>query len=104
MSCAPGRSVESWDMPIILIKHEAVPRGAAASKSGFQTEGLRATTIGMTNQAGGLGPEPLTGEEALEQAKAFARKARDEACADIEIPPEVVRRFVETCVRSARSW
>jgi hypothetical protein len=60
--------------PIRLIEHEAVPECGSFV---FRTGSRASTSISRTIRTGAFGPEQLTGEEALEQAKALARAEQD---------------------------
>ena len=65
-------------MPIRLIKHEAVPK--CGSFEVRFSDGRPSQHFYFEDDPGRrLRPEQLTTEEALEQAKAFARDARDKA-------------------------
>ena len=64
------------DRPIRIIKHEAVP--ACGSFEVKFADGRPSRYFYWDDIAGRrLRPETLTGEAALEQAKAFARNERD---------------------------
>jgi hypothetical protein len=65
-------------MTVRLIKHEAVP-GCGSFEVRFSDGRPRKHSCFDDNPGRRLKPEQLTSEEALDQAKAFARAARDTA-------------------------
>jgi hypothetical protein len=76
MICAPGRSAESWGMTIRLIKHEAVPR--CGNYEVRFSDGRPPRYFYWDDLVGRrLRPDLLTGEQAEDHAKAFARAEQD---------------------------
>ena len=78
MICATRPTAESWGMTVRLIRHEAVPK--CGSFEVRFSDGRPSQHFYFEDNPGRrLRPEQLTGQEALEQAKVFARTARDTA-------------------------
>jgi hypothetical protein len=63
---------------IRITKHETVPK-TGSFEVNSRTAGNQSSSTGTTARAGACGPNMLTSDQALEQAKAFASAERDKS-------------------------